>query len=299
MDKRRGKNISLCLKLFIVFMVAITGGEYGSVKALQMKNPAITAGSDILAVGVPVKLTCNYFKFMTEKIRKITWYAGYDGMSSKILEHQVNGITKSNGVYSWINVNVRTATADELTITLPEFRENKMVVKCEVNARSETSGRIRLITKAGEAELGVADVNSPQLNASTSFERHAEAVHSHLLEMMDPARHVHPGIPYDFYSGYVVVEAENLDGSGYPYGSAAEKTIVLGQLPQKVRRKLENERGSYQYFDDNKIIMKLNAVKVLNLLGSMDYRVIGNSSPDKKKVLWTLERKDFEKLQDL
>ena len=45
--------------------------------------------------------------------------------------------------------------------------------------------------------------------------------------------------------------------------------------------------------------MKLNAVKVLNLLGSMDYRVIGTSSPDKKQVIWTLEHKDFEKLEQL
>jgi hypothetical protein len=45
--------------------------------------------------------------------------------------------------------------------------------------------------------------------------------------------------------------------------------------------------------------MKLNAVKVLNLLGSMDYRVIGTSSPDKKQVIWTLEQKDFEKLEQL
>ena len=45
--------------------------------------------------------------------------------------------------------------------------------------------------------------------------------------------------------------------------------------------------------------MKLNAVKVLNLLGNMDYRIIGTSSPDKKQLIWTLEHKDFEKLKDL
>ena len=45
--------------------------------------------------------------------------------------------------------------------------------------------------------------------------------------------------------------------------------------------------------------MKLNAVKVLNLLGSMDYRVIGTSSPDEKQVIWTLEHKAFEKLQQM
>ena len=45
--------------------------------------------------------------------------------------------------------------------------------------------------------------------------------------------------------------------------------------------------------------MKMNIVKLLNLLGSMDYRVIDTSSPDKKHVIWTLEHKAFEKLNEL
>ena len=79
---------------------------------------------------------------------------------------------------------------------------------------------------------------------------HAEAVHSHLIELMDPSRHVHPGIPYDFYSGYVVVESQNLDDGNH---LVQEKTTVLGQLPQVVRAKLEQQWGKYQYVNDNKV----------------------------------------------
>ena len=53
------------------------------------------------------------------------------------------------------------------------------------------------------------------------------------------------------------------------------------------------------YPTPQQVIMKLNAVKVLNLLGNMDYRVIGTSSPDKKQLICTLEHKDFKKLEDL
>ena len=89
-----------------------------------------------------------------------------------------------------------------------------------------------------------------------AFEDHAEAVHSHLIELMDPSRHVHPGIPYDFYAGYVVVESQNLDGENQNVRQQ-EKTIVLGKLPQVVRVKLEQQWGKYQYVNDNKVIKNI------------------------------------------
>ena len=86
-----------------------------------------------------------------------------------------------------------------------------------------------------------------------AFEDLVQAVHSHLIELMDPSRHVHPGIPYDFYAGYVVVESQNLD-DGNQNVRQQEKTIVLGKLPQVVRVKLEQQWGKYQYVNDNKVI---------------------------------------------
>ena len=72
---------------------------------------------------------------------------------------------------------------------------------------------------------------------------------------MDPARHVHPGIPYDFYSGYVVVESQNVDEEGAYANHRQEKTLVLGQLPQVVRSKLEEQWGKYEYVNDNKVMI--------------------------------------------
>merc|ERR1712241_697523 len=106
------------------------------------------------------------------------------------------------------------------------------------------------------------------------------------MELMLPSRHIHPGIPYDLYDGYIVVQSQQLEGENQNF-QQQQNTIVLGQLPSAVRIKLEQQRGRYQYVHNNKVIMKMNIVKLLNLLGSMDYRVIDTSSPDKKHVIWT------------
>jgi len=423
--------------LTLLLFVAIIAANNEIVQALRMKDPAITSSSDILMVGVPARLTCNYIKYQSERVREITWYAGYNGMSRKIFHHDIAGGQSKASVHSWIKAEEGSATEKELSITLPEFREAKMMLKCEIKAKREIAGRVSLITKSGEAELDVADVNSHQLmlkkgrptaslqsmgqdrtatvndqlivscisfgstqtpnltihangqdikdiyggsvntemvqvsgnrnhaqglalvgyidtvsnsmfnrnnnllieckawygdqmfkkkelslrkrntgrrppsnigitmdkntqiqRSGRVFQDHAEAVHSHLIELVDPSRHIHPGIPYDFYAGYVVVESMHLDDSDRN-NYQEEKTVVLGKLPQVVRAKLEQQWGKYTYVNDNKVVMKLNAVKVLNLLGSMDYRVIGTSSPDAKQVIWTLEHKAFEKLQQM
>jgi len=435
MKKNFKVDTATLLKCLLVAIIACNNGVVNALRIGHNGQEAITSSSDILMVGVPARLTCNYIKFQSEKIREITWYAGYNGMSRKLFHNDIAGGQSKASVHSWIKAEDGTATDKELTITLPEFREAKMTLKCEVKARREIAGRVSLITKSGEAELDVADVHSHQLmlkkgrpaaslqgigqdryatvndqlivscisfgstqtpnltmhangqnfqdiyggsvdtkmvqvsgnsnhnqglalvgyidtvsnsmfqrdnllieckawygdqmfkkkelnlrkkntgrrppptnvglgfvpqepRSGRLFQDHAEAVHSHLIQLMDPSRHVHPGIPYDFYAGYVVVEAQNIDDSNRN-NYQEEQTVVLGQLPQVVRAKLEQQWGKYQYVNDNKVIMKLNAVKVLNLLGSMDYRVIGTSSPDAKQVIWTLEHKAFDKLQKM
>jgi len=38
-----------------------------------------------------------------------------------------------------------------------------------------------------------------------------DEIHSRLLDLVDPARHNHPGIPYDFFSGYIIMISDQLD----------------------------------------------------------------------------------------
>ena len=70
--------------LIVLILVSIIASKDGVVDGLRMKQPAITSSSDILMVGVPARLTCNYIKYQSEKVREITWYAGYNGMSRKV-----------------------------------------------------------------------------------------------------------------------------------------------------------------------------------------------------------------------
>ena len=48
-------------------------------------------------VGRPAKLTCNYVKFRTESVREIAWFAGYNGINTKV--HISNSLS-----YSWDGV---------------------------------------------------------------------------------------------------------------------------------------------------------------------------------------------------
>ena len=84
-DKNRRADFSAYSKLSILFLVAIIGARYGPVEGLRMKpGPAVTSNMDFLMVGVPARLTCNYIAYRSETVREITWYAGYNGMSSKV-----------------------------------------------------------------------------------------------------------------------------------------------------------------------------------------------------------------------
>ena len=74
-------------KLIVFLLVAIL-----SVDGLRFKQPAITASSDFLMVNVPARLTCNYLKYVSEKVREITWYAGYNGMEQKVLYYMYDNL---------------------------------------------------------------------------------------------------------------------------------------------------------------------------------------------------------------
>ena len=71
-----------------------------------------------------------------------------------------------------------------------------------------------------------------------------------LMELIDPRKHMHVGVPYDFYSGYVLMVANNVDtgtgtvvNSGSGYGSRSPATTPMthlyGQLPTALIRELQ------------------------------------------------------------
>ena len=79
--------------------------------------------SQAIIVGRPARLKCNYVKYRTESVRHINWFVGYDTISLKIFDFAVTTGRKESPPLAFITVDEASATEDELTITLTEFRE--------------------------------------------------------------------------------------------------------------------------------------------------------------------------------
>ena len=62
----------------------------------------------------------------------------------------------------------------------------------------------------------------------------ANVVHNKILDMVDPARHVHPGIPYDFFAGYILMVADSLN----PHADN-NHVMLLGELPYDAESSLQ------------------------------------------------------------
>jgi len=127
----------------------------------------------------------------------------------------------------------------------------------------------------------------------------ADVIHSRLLDLLDPQKHMHPGIPYDFYSGYILMVAKNVDvdddnqvNTGSYYGSRGNQqtqtatTHLYGQLPDEVTTDLQRNYGRFQRISNEKFKITMNPVDVLNLLGNHGFRVIGfTAEADQKNGL--------------
>jgi hypothetical protein len=75
------------------------------------------------------------------------------------------------------------------------------------------------------------------------------------MNLIDPRRHAHIGIPYDFHSGYLLMVANNIDidsenvvNSGSSYGSrrGSNQPVaqLYGQLPTAAIRELQTTHRS-------------------------------------------------------
>ena len=56
---------------------------------LRFAHHPVSVDSEVLIVGRPARLTCNFVKYRTESVREITWYLGYSGFNSKIFHYAV------------------------------------------------------------------------------------------------------------------------------------------------------------------------------------------------------------------
>ena len=112
-----------------------------------------------IIVGRPARLKCNYVKYRTESVRQIKWFAGYKSSSgssfrSKIFDFAVTTGKKETTPLAFIRVDEASATEEELTMTLTEFRDPNMTISCEVEVvRDNGYGKLRHSKKLGESPI--------------------------------------------------------------------------------------------------------------------------------------------------
>ena len=84
----------------------------------------------------------------------------------------------------------------------------------------------------------------------------SNVIHARLLDLLSPSQHIHPGIPYDFYTGYILMVAKNVDtndntentDSYYSTGSRSHvppTTYLYGRLPNAVITDLQRNYGTF------------------------------------------------------
>jgi len=294
----------------ILILVSLFCFENCIVSALRfdIQNPITVDHPDgVIEIGKPTKFTCAYMTSRSDRVNAIRWYISYknsnDNYGNVFTYHADTGrkINSANG-FSHFNVLTHTATQKDLEIKFNDFKESPITVKCEIE-----TGRGNKVSR--EVDIPVVEGHvTPTVRTGKAHDVHDD-VHE-LMNLIDPRRHAHIGIPYDFHSGYLLMVANNIDidsenvvNSGSSYGSSRGSNQqqsmpvahLYGQLPTAAIRELQTtHRRRFTEIVDKKYKLEMNAVDVLNLLGKHNYRVIGFATQADQKLVWTLEQRDFE-----
>jgi len=313
----------------ILILVSLFCFENCIVSALRfdIQNPIKVDHPDgVIEIGKPTKFTCAYMTSRSDRVNAIRWYISYknsnDNFGNVFTYHADTGrkINSANG-FSHFNVLTHTATDKDLEIKFNDFKESPITVKCEIETHSAKVSR-EVDIPVVEGTLNEEDGNGGSHNGGShnggshnggSHNGGTHDVHNDIHELMnliDPRRHAHIGIPYDFHSGYLLMVANNIDidsenvvNSGSSYGSrrgsnqqqSMSVAHLYGKLPNAAIRELQTtHRSRFTEIVDKKYKLEMNAVDVLNLLGKHNYRVIGFATQADQKLVWTLEQRDFE-----
>jgi len=289
-------NILLAFLLGIYLENDVVSGFMFAMPNIKVDNP-----DGVVAIGKQTKFTCNYSKKRSETISVIRWFLSYENSNANfgnVFEHRVTTGQKISSNLSHITVFEDRGTEKDIDIKINDFKESPVTIKCEVEVQKERAGRISSSTKATEKSFDVIEVISTTPGPTGEHNLHND-VHT-LLEMLDPRRHA--GVPYDHYSGYIVMVAKipeiasNGARSNYGYNNqqSTQSVQLFGQLPTDVIRELQTIQRTFQKVSDKKYTLDMEPVDVLNILGNHGFRAIGSTSTADQKIVWTLEQKDFE-----
>jgi len=228
---------------------------------------------------------------------------GYSSSTSKkVIEGRIDRVLDSMFNYGSLDIECKATYSDFLF-----EKKNLRLTKKETSQQQQYRPGYTNPTRTQPERPRTSSYGTFNQNAINNNPSH-DVIHSRLLDLLDPKKHMHPGVPYDFYSGYILMVAKNVDmddddtpgSSGSYYGSRGNQqsqtatTHLYGQLPDNVTTDLQRNYGRFQKISNEKFKISMNPVDVLNLLGKHGYRVIGFTAEADQKMVWTLEQKDFE-----
>ena len=98
--------------------------------------------------------------------------------------------------------------------------------------------------------MSFAVVEAPSTtNAPQTSEHNLHNDVHQILTMIDPRRHSRPGVPYDFYSGYIMMisKVPEIGGShNYRNQHSSQSVQLFGQLPADIIRQLQATQRRFQ-----------------------------------------------------
>jgi len=294
-------NILLVFLLGILLEINVVSSlKFAIHDAIKVNNP-----ENVVEVGKQTKFTCNYLKAgRRETVSVIRWFVTYENSNANygnVFEHRVSTGQKINNAagLSHFTVFDDSATEKDIDIKLNEYKESPITITCEVEAEKDNGyGRVSTHKKAVKVSFAVVEAPSTTNAPQTSEHNLHNDVHQ-LLTMIDPRRHSRPGVPYDFYSGYIMMisKVPEIGGShNYRNQHSSQSVQLFGQLPADIIRELQATQRRFQEVSDKKYKLEMEPVDVLNLLGNHGFRAIGSTSTADQKIVWTLEQRDFENL---
>ena len=93
-----------------------------SVSSLKFGPRPVSVDTEVLIVGRPATLTCNYVKYRTETVREVDWYVGYSGFRTRVFHFSTTTGAKEGSQLPFARTEEATATESQLKLTLTEFR---------------------------------------------------------------------------------------------------------------------------------------------------------------------------------
>lgn len=74
-----GNIIILIVTMRFLLLAFVLGLAAEFADALRFAHNPVSVDTEVLIVGRPARLTCNYVKYRTESVREISWFIGYAG----------------------------------------------------------------------------------------------------------------------------------------------------------------------------------------------------------------------------